>query len=171
MGLGSYRELRVWQMSMRLAEDCYRLTRTFPKEELFGLTSQIRRASSRIPANIAEGYGRGHRGEYLQFLRIAQGSLNELEFIEGRIYANVWRQDMVLEIDPVTGQVTGEIDLSELAVQHTVNPEAVLNCIAYNPNNRTLLVTGKLWPVLYEIKLHADDAAIVSGAGPRVETE
>jgi four helix bundle protein len=77
--LESYRDLRVWQRSMDLAEACYRLTRRFPREELFGLTSQIRRASSGIPANIAEGYGRAHRGEYLQFLRIAQGSLNELE--------------------------------------------------------------------------------------------
>jgi four helix bundle protein len=79
MSLESYRDLKVWQRSMDLAVDCYRLTRTFPKSELFGLTSQIQRASSRIPANIAEGYGRGHRGEYLQFLRISQGSLNELE--------------------------------------------------------------------------------------------
>jgi four helix bundle protein len=79
MRLASYRDLKVWQLSMQLAEDCYRLTRTFPREELFGLTSQIRRASSRIPANIAEGYGRGHRGEYIQFLRVAQGSLKELE--------------------------------------------------------------------------------------------
>jgi glutamine cyclotransferase len=83
--------------------------------------------------------------------------LNELEYIEGRIYANVWQQDTIIEIDPVTGQVTGEIDLSELAVQHSVNPEAVLNGIAYNARNRTLLVTGKLWPVLYEIKLHGND--------------
>lgn len=85
------------------------------------------------------------------------GSLNELEYIEGRIYANVWQQDIILEIDPVTGQVTGEVDLSELAVQHNVNQEAVLNGIAYNARNRTLLVTGKLWPVLYEIKLHGND--------------
>ena len=79
MRLESYRDLRVWQESMQLAEDCYRLTRRFPKEELFGLTSQIRRSSARIPANVAEGYGRGHRGEYLQFLRVANGSLKELE--------------------------------------------------------------------------------------------
>jgi four helix bundle protein len=79
MPLNSYRDLTVWQRSMDLAEQCYRFSRAFPREELFGLTSQIRRAASAIPANIAEGYGRGHRGEYLQFLRIAQGSLKELE--------------------------------------------------------------------------------------------
>ena len=75
----SYRDLRVWQAGMQLAEDCYRLTSRFPKEELFGMTSQIRRAAASIPANIAEGNGRENRGEYIQFLRIAQGSLKELE--------------------------------------------------------------------------------------------
>lgn len=75
----SYRDLKVWQQGMALAGACYRITRSFPKEELFGMTSQIRRAASSIPANIAEGNGRENRGEYIQFLRIAQGSLKELE--------------------------------------------------------------------------------------------
>lgn len=75
----AYRNLRVWQMGMDLAEASYLLTRQFPREELFGLTGQIRRAAVAIPANIAEGYGREGRREYLQFLRIAQGSLKELE--------------------------------------------------------------------------------------------
>jgi four helix bundle protein len=77
--LRSYRGLRVWNEGMALAEDCYRLTRTFPKDELYGMTSQIRRASDSVPANIAEAYGRENRGEYIQFLRVAQGSLKELE--------------------------------------------------------------------------------------------
>jgi four helix bundle protein len=64
---------------MNLAETCYRTTRQFPKEELYGLTSQIRRSAVSIPANIAEGYGRKNRKEYLQFLYISQGSLRELE--------------------------------------------------------------------------------------------
>jgi four helix bundle protein len=64
---------------MALAESCYRLTRTFPKDELYGMTSQIRRAAASVPANIAEAYGRETRGEYIQFLRVAQGSLKELE--------------------------------------------------------------------------------------------
>src|SRR5437879_4576465 len=77
--LRSYRELKVWQLGMRIAVACYRLTKKFPSTERYGLTSQNQRSSSRIPANVAEGYGRGHRPEYLQFLRIANGSLNELE--------------------------------------------------------------------------------------------
>jgi len=75
----SYRDLRVWQVGIQLAKDCYVLTRPFPRGELFGLTSQIRRSATSIPANIAEGNGRENTGEYIQFLRIVQGSLKELE--------------------------------------------------------------------------------------------
>jgi four helix bundle protein len=64
---------------MEIAELCYRLTRRFPREEAFGLTSQINRSSSRIPANIAEGYGRFGRKEYLYFIRVSNGSVKELE--------------------------------------------------------------------------------------------
>lgn len=75
----SYRDLRVWIEGMNLAEVCYQVTRTFPKEEMYGMVSQIRRSAASIPANIAEGYGREYRAEYIQFLRTAQGSLKELE--------------------------------------------------------------------------------------------
>lgn len=64
---------------MALAEGCYRLTKTFPKEEVYGMVAQIRRAAVSVPANIAEGYGREYRNDYIRFLRIAQGSLKELE--------------------------------------------------------------------------------------------
>jgi four helix bundle protein len=75
----SYRDLLVWQQAMHLAVETYRLTAHWPKEELYGLTSQARRAAASVAANIAEGYGRANRGSYVQFLRIAQGSLKELE--------------------------------------------------------------------------------------------
>jgi four helix bundle protein len=72
-GIRSYKDLEVWQFSMDLVEGCYKLTRDFPREEMYGLTSQIRRSSVSIAANIAEGYGRDQTGPYIQFLRISQG--------------------------------------------------------------------------------------------------
>jgi four helix bundle protein len=79
MTVQSYRDLEVWQVAMDLAEQCYRATKQFPKEELFGMTSQIRRAAASVAANIAEGQGRQHTAEFLNFLSIARGSLKELE--------------------------------------------------------------------------------------------
>jgi four helix bundle protein len=78
-GVRSYRDLRVWQGGMALAEAVYLLTRDFPPDERFGLISQARRAAASIPANIAEGHGRATRPAYANFLRIAHGSLKELE--------------------------------------------------------------------------------------------
>ena len=75
----SYRDLLVWQKGMDLAAEIYRLSRAWPKEEAYGLTSQARRAATAIPANIAEGYGRQSTASYTQFLKIARGSLKELE--------------------------------------------------------------------------------------------
>ena len=79
MGVLHYRDLQVWQLGMDLAEKCYQVTRTYPREELFGMVSQIRRAASSVPANIAEGQGRVHTKEFLRHLSIARGSLMELE--------------------------------------------------------------------------------------------
>jgi four helix bundle protein len=75
----SYKDLVVWQRAFALGAEIYRLTAGFPNEEKFGLTSQLRRACLSIASNIAEGYGRGSRAEYLRFLRIARGSLYEVE--------------------------------------------------------------------------------------------
>ena len=75
----SHRDLIVWQKSMDLAVAAYRLTSSFPAEERYGLTSQIRRSCASIPANIAEGYGRESAGAYAQQLKVAQGSLKEFE--------------------------------------------------------------------------------------------
>ena len=75
----SYRDLIVWQKSMDLVVACYELTKLLPREEVYGLSSQIRRAAVSIPSNIAEGYGRKSRNSYTHFLSISQGSLKELE--------------------------------------------------------------------------------------------
>jgi four helix bundle protein len=77
--LNSYRQLKVWQKGIQLVIEIYRLTRLYPKEELYAITSQTRRAAISIPANIAEGYTRKHRQEYIQFIRIAFASGAELE--------------------------------------------------------------------------------------------
>jgi four helix bundle protein len=75
-----YKDLDAWKQAMRLVEDVYRLTRTFPTEELYGLTSQVRRAAVSIPSNLAEGSARRSPREYGHFLTIALGSLAELEY-------------------------------------------------------------------------------------------
>jgi len=77
--VSDYKELEVWRVAMDLAESVYKFTRNFPKEELFGLTSQIRRAAVSIPSNIAEGASRAGSKEFLHFLHIARGSASELE--------------------------------------------------------------------------------------------
>jgi four helix bundle protein len=74
-----YRDLEVWKLAMAIAQEVYRLTQNFPRDELYGLTSQIRRAAVSIPANIAEGWGRRYTAEFIQFLRQANGSRTELE--------------------------------------------------------------------------------------------
>ena len=78
-GIQSYRDLGVWQKAIALSVSCYRLTAEFPREEMYGMTAQIRRASVSVAANIAEGHGREHTKTFIQFLRISQGSLKELE--------------------------------------------------------------------------------------------
>jgi four helix bundle protein len=75
----SYQDLIVWQRGMDLTEAVYRIAAILPREELYGLTSQMQRAAVSIPANIAEGWGRQSTGDYIRFLRIAQGSAAELE--------------------------------------------------------------------------------------------
>src|SRR5690349_4474596 len=77
--INSHKDLLVWQKSMRLITDVYLITQKFPGNELYGLTSQTRRAACSIALNIAEGYGRHSTKNYLQFLKISRGSLLELE--------------------------------------------------------------------------------------------
>ena len=75
----SYRDLIVWQKSIALVTDVYRATQQFPKEEIYGLTSQVRRSAVSVPSNIAEGQGRDSTKDFVRFLAIATGSLNELQ--------------------------------------------------------------------------------------------
>ena len=79
MAIKDYKDLTAWQKAMQLAVEVYRLTRLLPKEESFGLIGQLRRAAASVPSNIAEGYGRASTVEYARFLKIARGSLYELE--------------------------------------------------------------------------------------------
>src|ERR1700733_16264452 len=101
-----FKDLKVWMKAHELTLAVYRGTRSFPKEEMYGLTSQLRRAASSIGANIAEGCGRRSDGEMRRFLQIARGSANELEYhlllardlhlLEAANYKDL--QDRVLEI-------------------------------------------------------------------------
>jgi four helix bundle protein len=75
-----FRDLKVWEKAHRLTLAIYKATQTFPRQEMYGLTSQIRRASSSIPANLAEGCGRGGDPDFARFLWIAMGSASELEY-------------------------------------------------------------------------------------------
>ena len=77
--LKSYQDLVAWQKAMELVTEIYQISRNFPKEEIFGLSAQIRRAAVSIPSNIAEGQGKGTTGEFKSFLGHAKGSLAELE--------------------------------------------------------------------------------------------
>lgn len=79
MTVGDFKELVVWQKSSDLVVEIYRLTKGFPKDELYGLISQLRRAAVSIPVNISEGYSRNCTNEFIQFLYIAFGSSSELE--------------------------------------------------------------------------------------------
>lgn len=78
-GVKTYKELLIWQKGIKLVVLVYKLTKTFPKEELYALTSQLKRASISIPSNIAEGFGRQTDKSFNHFLNISKGSLNELE--------------------------------------------------------------------------------------------
>jgi four helix bundle protein len=99
--LKNYKELKVWQRSYQICLEIYRITKGFPKEERYGLTSQIRRAAVSVPSNIAEGYGRKTTPEYIRFLYIAYGSNCELEtqiLLSGDLgYIETGKLEMLLE--------------------------------------------------------------------------
>ena len=92
MPLSSYKDLEVWRKSIVLVTEIYKATEKFPKSEIYGLSSQMRRAAISIPSNIAEGYKRKNIREYIQFLRIAEASAAELEtqvIISNKIYSDI----------------------------------------------------------------------------------
>jgi four helix bundle protein len=111
--LQSYRELLVWQKAMDLVVLVYHLTEVFPKREIYGLAAQLRRAGVSVPSNIAEGYGRGSRKEYVQFLSIAQGSLKELEtqiiLSERLAYATIAQATRLLSEAEMVGKMLGSL--------------------------------------------------------------
>ena len=103
----TYRDLVVWQKSMVLVTEVYEISKKFPKDELYGLTSQLRRCAISLPSNIAEGYGRNSTNDYIHFLRIASGSLYELQtqmeislnlqYIDRREFENLYELSREIE--------------------------------------------------------------------------
>ena len=110
MAVRNYRDLVVWQRAMDLVEIVYKATASFPKEELFGLTGQLRRAAVSIPSNIAEGQGRQSDREFHRFLRISHGSLREAEtqiLIATRLgYINEESKSRLLDCSAEVGRLT-----------------------------------------------------------------
>jgi four helix bundle protein len=102
----TFRELTVWQRAMQLTVSVYRLSREFPREEQFGLTSQLRRAAVSIPSNIAEGQGRISKGEFRQFLGVARGSNCEVQTqLEIARSLNFGRPEMIVEAEALSEEV------------------------------------------------------------------
>ncbi|UYG06070.1 four helix bundle protein [Halomonas sp. M4R1S46] len=121
----SYHGLHAWQQGMQLVEEVYRLTARFPSSEQFGLTSQMRRAAVSIPSNIAEGAGRGSPAEFLRFLVIARGSLNELETqcqLAQRLGLTPDIQEIMERIEQVFAQLGGLIKHTRGKVKRNQTP-------------------------------------------------
>ena len=113
-----YRDLIVWQKAMKLAKETYLLTKSFPKEELYGLTSQIRRCAISIPSNIAEGKGRNSDKEFVRFLQISLGSVYELQ--------------TQLELSLELGYISNIDDLLNLSIEI----EKMINALITNKGGR-----------------------------------
>lgn len=107
----TYRDLLIWQKSVVLVTEVYKTTRNFPKDEIYGLSGQIRRSAISIPSNIAEGYGRNSNSDYVRFLRIAMGSLYELQT----------QLDISLNLGYVTTDSRGELFESSREVERMLS--------------------------------------------------
>ncbi len=105
-----YRDLEVWSLSMDLTVLVYQVTDSFPEAERFGLTSQIRRAASSVPANISEGWARGTQGNLANSLRIARGSLAELEtFLELATRLGFTGREALDSLQPMLGELAPKL--------------------------------------------------------------
>jgi four helix bundle protein len=109
-----YKDLDIWRKSIALCDNVYKTTRDFPKEELFGLTNQLRRASISIPSNIAEGFGRKTQQQFIYFLQISLGSTFEIEtqliIAQKQEYVNKGQlQGLLQEVEDVKKLINGMI--------------------------------------------------------------
>ena len=122
----SYRDLVVWQKSMELTKKIYTITKDFPKEEVFGLTSQIRRASSSIGINIVEGCGRGSDEDFKRFLRNASGSAFEVEYILLLSKdLNYISEEKFLELSPKAEELKMKISKLILKIEEDINKKKI----------------------------------------------
>ncbi len=110
----THKDLDAWKNSINLVKDIYELTKSFPKDEIYGITNQIRISAVSIPSNIAEGAGRSHNKEFIQFLYISLGSLSELEtqlIISCEVkYLNIEQMNLISEkMNSIRAQISGLI--------------------------------------------------------------
>jgi four helix bundle protein len=120
----TFRELSVWQRAMQLTVAVYRLSQEFPREEQFGLTSQLRRAAVSIPSNIAEGHGRITKGEFRQFLGVARGSNCEVQTqLEIARALHFGRPEMIGEAEALSEEVRKML----FGLLQSLKPSAIKN--------------------------------------------
>ncbi|KMQ66129.1 S23 ribosomal protein [Chryseobacterium angstadtii] len=121
--MGNFKELWVWQKSVHLVTEIYSFTQSFPKQEIYSLTSQIRRSSVSIPSNIAEGHSRRSTLDYIQFLKIARGSCAELEtqLIIAR-NLNYLNPEEFQNLSEKTAEISKMINAIITKLQSTPNP-------------------------------------------------
>lgn len=117
--MSGYRKLKVWSEAHQLTLKVYEITRNFPKDERFGLISQLRRAALSVPTNIAEGQGRSNNKEFINFLRIAKGSISEVEYLVFVSYELGYIQlDMYDELSSDVQKVMGMISNLITSLHH-----------------------------------------------------
>ena len=154
MQVKSYQDLIAWQKAISLVTEIYRLTAQFPGHEIYGLTSQLRRASVSIPSNIAEGHGRATRGEFIQFLGHARGSLCEVQtqiFIAQRLgYIPQEREHTVIamtdELGPILNGLIASIEGRKLKPLASLTPSP---CLFTLPTRTHRTLAARRSPTVY----------------------